>query len=162
MTVCIKPEKDFIHSNFFFSTNKQRSPRLSSSHILYSLTATFPWQQCPTGYTWESSENRKRERAIERGRERGGGRKNKVSPWKSKPGRGFDWHHIGRPADWEVQLSLCCPAAWQRSHDNCIPRFTWCLLGLPLANSQTVIINTDDATLPSVLRGRWNQQCVRY
>lgn len=140
--------------------NKHRSPLLSSSHILYSLTATFPWQQCPTGYTWESRENRKRDQ--ERGVGVGwwwGGRK--VSPWKSKPGQGFDWHHMGRPADWQIQLALCCPAAQRGSHDNCIPQFTGCLLGLPLANSQTVIINTDDATLPLVLRGQQGQQCVR-
>ena len=73
---------------------------------------------------------------------------------KGRCGRSSEWHHTGGPADWGVELSPVCPAAPQRSHDNCIPRFTGRPLALPLANSQTAIMNTYDATLPSVLRGQ--------
>ncbi|KAK5864356.1 hypothetical protein PBY51_015605 [Eleginops maclovinus] len=124
--------------------NKQRSPPLSCSHILYSLTATSPWQQCPTGYTWGKQRENRRER--ERERKFLLGSANLAEALTGITCADLLTESFGFfPPSW--------PAATPRSHDNCIPRFTGCLLGSPLANSQTVIINTDDATLPSVLGG---------
>lgn len=79
-------------------------------------------------------------------RERGGMmKKRKVSPWKSKPGITCWLRSSASTAlPWSA---LAFP--WQPHPLGS----TGCLLGLPLANSQTAIINTDDATLPSVLGG---------
>lgn len=68
--VRVHPARGGFHPVRLLSkTNKTAAlpPPPSSSHILYSLTAAFPWQQCPNGYTWESSENREQEK-----KERGG------------------------------------------------------------------------------------------
>lgn len=92
----------FLNEQTPLSSSKLQ-PHPVQSHGYVSMATVSDWVHM-------GKQREQKERAKERERDRetvvgggGGGawrrRKKVVSPWKSKPGQGFDWHHMGRPAD---------------------------------------------------------------
>lgn len=148
MTEGLHPATEGFHPFQLLFLNEQTA--LSSSEL-----QPHPVQShsCVTMATVSNRVHMGAQRKTERARERERKTKDReeekfLVSWKSEPG-------ITRAEllTEKVQPPLRCPAAPPRSHGDRFPRFSGRLLALPLANSQTVIINTDDATLPSVLGG---------